>query len=149
MKKTYKTEIDPERFIVNSDGEIESFVVKKVCETQEEFMMTYLNSIDELIDLEKSLFQVLICCWKLSSFSNLNEEGNVINNTPLFRQRCRELGINMTDNAIRIAMSRLSKKNILIPLCKGTYLLNPKYFIKGTMSKKTRLQLITEYTPGK
>lgn len=147
MTKKYRTEIDTEHFIVNTDGEIESMVVKKICETQDEFMMTYLNSIDELIGLEKSLFQILICCWKLSSFSSITEEGNIINNTPIFRQRCRELGVEMNDNAINIAISKLKAKNILIMMCKGTYLLNPKYFLKGTMSKKSRMQLITEYTP--
>lgn len=148
MAKKFRTEIDPTKVIVDKEtGEVLSAVAKRVCETQEEFLKIYLNSIDDLITLDNRLFQILLVCLKRAKFSDgKNKEGNEIFNNDKFKYECRKLiDPTLSNNAINKYVSRLTASNMLIRINKGSFILNPRYFVKGTMTPKTRLELVVQY----
>lgn len=125
----------------NHTGEILDYnQVKKV--NIDDFIMIYLSSIPETMALSGQVLKVFMCCWKLSSFNpSDSEEGNVIVNNKSFKRRIRECGLDISDQGIDNAISALYKKNFLLKLCKGEYMLNPKYCFKGTLSQRSKLCL--------
>lgn len=148
MAKKFRTIIDPTKVIVdNETGEVVSAVAKRVCDTQEEFIKIYLNSIDDLISLDNRMFQVLMVCLREAKFCDeKNQDGNTISNFKDFKDKCRTLiGKELSDQAINMYMSRLTSAQILIRKGRGEFILNPRYFVKGQMTPKTRLQLVVEY----
>lgn len=46
----------------------------------------------------------------------------------------------MSSASIDNVFSKLSKEGFLIKKCRGAYLLNPKYFFKGTLSDRTKIE---------
>lgn len=149
-KKIWRTETDTNIGEVNmEDGNLIRFKQKKVCETQEEFIKIYFDSINELTGgLEDGLYAVMFAVWKCSSFSQPNDEGNKFYNTPMFKEECRNMGIKLSDNAINTAITRLEKRGVIKRLQRGCYLLNPKYFVKGILTSKTRMELCIEFNGG-
>lgn len=106
----------------------------------EEFLMIFIACCPGLLNLKGIPLKVLICCWKHSSYNKENcVEGNIVNNSPSFKKYCREDGLNTSDACIDRAFSQLCSANLLIRKCRGEYLLNPKYFFKGTLSDRTKL----------
>lgn len=150
-RKIYKTITDTNIGEVDIEtGELIKFKQTKVCETQEEFIKVYFDSIAELTGgLEDGLYAVMFAVWKCSSFSQLSDEGNVFHNSPAFKDQCRKMGINLSDNAINTAVTRLEKRGVIKRQCRGNYLLNTKYFVKGVMSSETKMQLIVEFNGKK
>jgi len=148
MPKKFRTVIDPTKVIVdNETGEVISAVAKRVCDTQEEFIKIYLNSIDDLISLDNRMFQVLMVCLREAKFcDDKNQDGNTLYNFKDFKEKCRKLIDNeLSDKAINMYVSRLASMQILIRKSRGMFVLNPRYFVKGQMTPKTRLQLVVEY----
>jgi hypothetical protein len=148
MAKKFRTIIDPTKVIVdNETGEAISAVAKRVCDTQEEFIKIYLNSIDDLISLDNRMFQVLMVCLREAKFcDDKNQDGNTLYNFKDFKDKCRKLIDNeLSDKAINMYVSRLASMNILVRKSRGEFVLNPRYFVKGQMTPKTRLQLVVEY----
>ena len=148
MAKKFRTVIDPTKVIVdNKTGEVVSAVAKRVCDTQEEFIKIYLNSIDDLISLDNRMFQVLMVCLREAKFcDDKNQDGNTLYNFKDFKDKCRQLIDNeLSDKAINMYVSRLATMQILIRKSRGEFVLNPRYFVKGQMTQKTRLQLVVEY----
>ena len=148
MAKKFRTVIDPTKVIVdNETGEVVSAVAKRVCDTQEEFIKIYLNSIDDLISLDNRMFQVLMVCLREAKFcDDKNQDGNTLYNFKDFKDKCRQLIDNeLSDKAINMYVSRLATMQILIRKSRGEFVLNPRYFVKGQMTQKTRLQLVVEY----
>lgn len=138
------------KIVVDSEtGNIDGFLVKRVCETPEDFIKLYLASVDELIDLDPRLLQVLLICVKHSTFSKTNGlEGNFFNNNKAFKDNCRQVIKSkepLKDNAINVYVHRLTELQVIIRYCRGSYVLNPKYFFKGTITNRSRLKLIATY----
>ena len=48
-------------------------------------------------------------------------------------------------NTVNKNVSNLAKAKILLRVNKGSYILNPRYFARGTMTSKTRMELIVKY----
>ena len=87
-------------------------------------------------------------CWILSSFnSRSNAEGNVVDNNPAFKENVRKLGYDLPDGSINNSISKLCKAGALIKRCKGSYMLNPTYFFKGTLTDRSKLQSLLTYEP--
>ena len=148
MAKKFRTVIDPTKVIVdNETGEVISAVTKRVCDTQEEFIKIYINSIDDLISLDNRMFQVLMVCLRESKFCDeKNKDGNTLYNFKDFKDKCRKLiDKELSDQAINMYVSRLANMQMLIRKSRGEFVLNPRYFVKGQMTPKTRLQLVVEY----
>jgi hypothetical protein len=82
-----------------------------------------------------------MCCWKASTYNNVETEGNLVCNNKLLKDYIRQCGLDTTDGAIDVTIHKLAKENILIKKCKGTYMLNPKYFFKGRLAEKSKLEL--------
>lgn len=124
----------------NRTGEILEYrQTKKV--TLSEFMMIFFASYTDMLKLTGLEIKVLMCIWAHSSFNSKNSnEGNIIHNDMSFKENCRKDGLDTTNANIDNVFSKLNKAGFLIKKCKGAYLLNPKYFFKGTLSDRTKLQ---------
>ena len=144
MAKKFRTIVDPNNIIVNKEtGEIVGASIKRVCEKPEDFIKLYLTSIDDLLDLNQREFQILLVCIKSSQFYDEAEaKGNFFNNDARFKTNCRRiLDEELSDNNI----SRLAAKKIIIRQSRGLFVMNPRYFFKGTITKKSRLELVATY----
>ena len=93
------------------------------------------------------MFQVLMVCLREAKFcDDKNQDGNTLYNFKDFKDKCRQLIDNeLSDKAINMYVSRLATMQILIRKSRGEFVLNPRYFVKGQMTQKTRLQLVVEY----
>lgn len=139
--KAFVTETDPDYALVDKHtGEIKNFKRTRVVNV-DEFIMFFFNSIPELVGLEGLHLKILMCCWKASSYNNVETEGNIVNNNKLLKDYIRQCGMDVSDNTVDVVISKLAKKNILIKKCKGTYMLNPNYFFRGRLSEKSKLEL--------
>lgn len=146
MKETFVTEVDPDYKLMDQHtGELQEWRRTRVV-TIDEFIMIFFASMPDLFKLEGLQLKVLMCCWKHSTYNNVESEGNLVYNNKLLKDYIRQCGLEITDGAIDVIIHRLSKLGILIKKCKGTYMLNPKYFFKGRLSEKSKLELkfITE-----
>lgn len=148
--KRFNKERVPDQVIVNEKtGEIVSAVIKTTCVSTDDFIKLYLDSIDDLIDLDPRLLQILLVCVKHSTFSKMNGlEGNFFSNNRILKDNCIKVIKTkkpLKDGSINVYIHRLAKLKIILRYCQGTYVLNPKYFFKGTITNKARLQLIATY----
>jgi hypothetical protein len=148
MAKKFRTIVDPENIIVNKEtGEVVGASIKRVCEKPEDFIKLYLSSIDDLLDLNQREFQILLVCIRSSQFYDEAEaKGNFFSNDARFKTNCRRLlDEELSDNNINMCISRLAAKKIIIRQSRGLFVMNPRYFFKGTITKKSRLELIATY----
>lgn len=128
----------------NTTGEIKELNIKRKI-TQQDFIMVFLQSIQEFMTLDGVLIKILWVLWKECSFNPENtNEGNIITNDLYLKNKIRKCGLEVTDNAINTYFARLAKYNILIKICKGRYMLNPKYFFKGRLSDASKMTLTFE-----
>ena len=139
---TFITKTSPDYSLLdNNTGEILEYRQTKKL-SLDEFIMVFFTSCPMLLKLKGFNLKVLICCWKFSSYNYENDkEGNIIHNNSSFKDYCRAEGLETSDASIDNAISQLKKNGFLIKKCKGEYMLNPKYFFKGTLSKRSKLQL--------
>ena len=138
--KTFETQSDPDYSLLDKHtGEIKEWRRTRIVDV-DEFIMFFFASMPDLFKLEGLQMKVLMCCWKHSTYSNVEAEGNIVNNNKLLKDYIRSCGLDLTNGAIDVIIHRLSKANILIKKCKGTYMLNPQYFFKGKLSDKSKLE---------
>ena len=140
MKAFVKQENQDYSLLDKHTGEVIEWKRTKVVNV-DEFIMFFFASIPELFQLEGLHIKVLMCCWKASTYNNVDTEGNIVNNNKLLKDYIRQCGLDISDNTIDVIISKLTKKGILIKKCRGTYMLNPKYFFKGRLSEKSKLEL--------
>lgn len=121
----------------------------RVYHSQREFIKVYFDSISEITrGLTDGCYSVLFAIWKYSYFPNDSGfDGNKFNNDKGFKEMCRKLGINKKDKAINTAVHRLAQKGVIIPISKGVFKLNPKYFAKGNLTEESELSLELKYDP--
>lgn len=140
MKNLVVTE-DPDYSLLDKHtGEIKEWKRTRVVDV-DEFIMFFFASMPDLFQLEGLHMKVLMCCWKASSYNDVETEGNIVSNNRLLKEYIRQCGLDISDNTIDVVIHNLAKKNILIKKCKGTYMLNPQYFFKGKLADKSKLEL--------
>lgn len=124
----------------NNTGEILEYrKTRKV--TIENFVMVFLSTCTDMLSLRGTQYKMLTLCWIHSTFNDKScNQGNLLRNDGVFKENCRKDGLKLSDAAIDNVISQLAKKGFLIKKCRGTYLLNPKYFFKGTISDRSKLQ---------
>jgi hypothetical protein len=147
-RKHWETKEDEVIGEVNTHtGELLGMKKTRVCITQEELIKVYFNSIEELAGCFKDgLYKVMLAVWKYSHFPDGSDfEGNKFNNDKGFKEVCKKLGYDKDDDAINTAIYRLTQKGIIKRYAKGMYILNPKYFAKGTVTDDTRMKLSIEF----
>ena len=141
-KKVYTQTDVPEFKVVNTvTGEIISGISTVRCESIDDFIMCFLSSIREVAALDGNSIRVLLYCWKYSSFNYNLPEANVIVNDKDFKSTIRKNGLDMSDAVINNCFMKLSKAGMLLAKCRGKYILNPKYFFKGTLANRSKLQV--------
>ena len=113
--------------------------------TTEQFIMVYMQLVPDMMKLECGQMKFLMGCWCYSDYSINRPEGNTFINNEDFKRYLREdMELSITDSTINSNLSRLVKKGFLVRRSKGSYMLNPKYFFKGTITNRTRLVLQLE-----
>lgn len=129
----------------NWTGEVHEFKqVKKV--SYDEFILVFLSTIPELMHLKGNQLKILMLIWKYSSFNPRGEtRGNIFVNDTDFKNAVRDSGLDLTNSAIDVYISQLCKQSFLIKKCKGKYLLNPRYFFKGTHNDAAKMSLTIEF----
>ena len=142
MAKRIFTKIEhPELTVVNNvDGTIVSGVADIKCSTIDEFIMCFMASIPQVVQLDGNTIRVLMWCWKFSTFNPNIPEANMITNDKAFKNKIRQEGGDMSDSTIDKAIHTLFKKGMLLRRCKGSYFLNPDFFFRGTLSNRAKLQ---------
>lgn len=144
-KKIYIQQKHPELSVVNTEtGEIISGVATTKVETIDEFIMIFLLNIQDAFKLEGQHLKILMCCWKYSSFNPSSPEGNRVTNNQALKNKIRESGLEVSDTVINNAFTAFVKNDLMIKECRGQYMLNPKYFFKGTLSNRSKLKLNIE-----
>ena len=135
------TQADPDYSLLDKHtGEVLEWKRTRVVSV-DEFIMFFFASMPDLFKLEGLQMKVLMCCWKHSTYSNVETEGNIVHNDRLLKEYIHQCGLNISDTAIDVIIHRLAKSNILIKKCRGTYMLNPQYFFKGRLAEKSKLEL--------
>lgn len=139
MSKFVQQKSEDYSLLDNHTGEIlEYYQTKKV--SIDEFIMVFFSNYPQLMKLKGVYLKVLMCCWKYSSYNaECEEEGNLVYNNACFKEYCRQDGLEAPDASIDNAISYLAKEGLLIKKCRGTYLLDPRYFFKGKLSKRSRI----------
>ena len=139
--KNYTTQEDPDYSLLDKHtGEIIEWRRTQVVDV-DEFIMFFFASMPDLFKLEGLQMKVLMCCWKASTYNNVEKEGNIVNNNKLLKDYIRSCGLELSDGAVDVIIHKLAKQNILIKKCKGTYMLNPQYFFKGKLAERSKLEL--------
>ena len=145
--EVFKTETDPDFSLVNKQtGELLEWRRTKVVSV-DDFIMFFFASMPDLFKLEGLQMKVLMCCWKASTYNDVESAGNVVYNNKTLKDYIRSCGLNISDTSIDVIISRLTKLNILIKKCRGMYLLNPEYFFKGRLSDRSKLQFSVVVDP--
>lgn len=142
MVKFISEKVEGYCIVDENTGEIRDLIrTKKV--DQDEFILFFLQSIPEIMELEGNQIKMLVILWKLSSFNRIGEvQGNVVYNNLATKNQIRELGLNLTNKSIDMYFSQLCKNGILLKRCRGSYILNPMYFFKGNISDATNMQIL-------
>lgn len=144
MEKYVTEKVEGIKCLIEDTGELKDVkITKKV--SYDEFLLIFLSSMPEMMKLHGSQLKILIACWKYSSFNPIgSNDGNIIHNNINFKNVIRKEGLDLTNAAIDVYISQLSKLGFLIKRCKGEYMLNPKYFFKGRHTDATKLSLTIE-----
>ena len=139
MSKYIKEKSKDYSIVDNCTGEIlDLYQTKKV--SLDEFIMVFFANNAQLMKLKGLYLKVLICCWKFSSYNaEYEEEGNIVHNNASFKEFCKQDGLNTSDASIDNAISYLNKEGLLIKKCRGEYMLDPRYFFKGRLSKRSKI----------
>lgn len=148
MIKRKETFINPDYAVVDKHtGDLTALKQTRTV-TLDEFIMIFFAGCPDLLQLKGLHLKVLICCWKYSSYNpESEEEGNILHNDLMFKEKCKSFGLKAPAASIDNAISYLSKRNYLIKRCKGVYLLNPKYFFKGRLSDKSKIDIHFKVEP--
>lgn len=139
-------EVEGKKILDEEHGTLEKMYAKINVGSQEEFLKIYINSIDDLANIDHQTFQVMLIVLKRAKYSDKdNVYGNEFYNNDNFKKEVKDkLGIKK-DNTVNKYVSNLAKAKILLRVNKGSYILNPRYFARGTMTNKTRMELIVKY----
>lgn len=139
--KNFVTQTDPDYSLLDKHtGEIKEWKRTRTVSV-DEFIMFFFASMPDLFQLEGLHMKILMCCWKASTYNDVETEGNIVYNGKLLKNYIRQCGLNVSDNTVDVVIHSLSKKNILIKKYKGAYMLNPQYFFKGKLANKSKLEL--------
>lgn len=139
--KNFVTQTDPDYSLLDKHtGEIKEWRRTRTVSV-DEFIMFFFASMPDLFQLEGLHMKILMCCWKASTYNDVETEGNIVYNGKLLKNYIRQCGLNVSDNTVDVVIHSLSKKNILIKKYKGAYMLNPQYFFKGKLANKSKLEL--------
>lgn len=147
-KHKYITEKSEDYKLVNvHTGELLDYnYVKKI--PIDDFIMVYLATLPNLFCLSGQHIKILMTLWKISSYNKAwCEDGNIFLNDKYTKEAIRATGLKVSDSCIDVAVSRLAKKEFIIKLARGKYLLNPRYFFKGTLSDRSHIKLSVEVDP--
>lgn len=144
--KYMSIEVQGKKVLDEETGELEKMYAKIRIGSQEEFLKIYINSIDDLATIDHLTFQVMLIVLKRARFCEKEDTyGNEFFNNDNFKAEVKEkLGFTK-DNTVNKYVSNLAKAKILLRVNKGSYILNPRYFARGTMTAKTRMELIVQY----
>lgn len=142
-------ELNDKEVIVNKEtGEVRGLKkAVKVVDNQEEFMRVYTDDILALMRIKPELiYRITLCVWKLCDPRN-NQIIMDKNTKTSIHNTIQSEGIKCSYNSICNAIPLMVQKNILIKIAsRGRYILNPRYFFKGSsLDRYKSIQLVLQY----
>lgn len=121
--------------IKNEDGEIihdntENMVYSRYVNGKETFFMAFESTVKALSRLDKMSFLTLMY------FAMESKDGDLRIVATQFYKRKAALLLGIGINTLSNAIQRLYKQDCIRRVSNGVYLINPKYFWKGPISKR-------------
>lgn len=108
---------------------------------KEKFMMVYLENMAGILEVNSPIeFKVLLSLWQLSEFDT--------NKIFIVKDTKEEIALKTgyQFKTVENAISKLSKKDLLIRKSTAVYFLNPKYFFKGSeIARANAAKVIFEF----
>lgn len=115
--------------------------------TKERFIKMYFSCIDNICNLTDTEVRVLIYVCGFSTFNfDVDNRGNMFQNSKLFKEYCVARGCTLSSRTIDNCISSLAKKECLLFVMKGIYIVNPIYLLKGHMTDDMRYKVYFEIT---
>lgn len=136
IEKTLKT--DENGVILSEETEVKNTI--RIVEKEPPYMKLYLDDLALLRKLSKNENLILHEIFKITQYNT----NRVILNKFYRTQIAKHLEIK--DQSIRNAISKLTKLHILLKEDTGVYILNPNYFGIGDWSSLKGLRMTIEYT---
>lgn len=143
QEKVKKVTYEEETIEINNDtGEVLKVKNFKtaIVSTEPDFLKLYLSDIKRIFSLEKNVSLVLYSIVLRMGYDN---KFIAVKDTKILMSKDTGLKIETID----VAISKLKKENILIPISKSVYLVDPNLFARGKWSKLKDLRLCIKYNP--
>lgn len=116
-------------------------ITKKVQERR--FIQVYIDDLKGLLKVENGIqSNVLALIWQACTYSTEQEQWNKIAILKDTKEKWAQQ-LNCSIKTIDNTLTALVKKELIASVCRGVYVLNPKYFFKGT-SQANAVVLRTE-----
>lgn len=109
-----------------------------------DYVKLYLQDVTYLSDMPKSYSNILYELCKYATYANDDEGLIVIVNSYIKDTIAKTLGV--TSQHIANALSKLCGGDVLEPIARGTYRLNPYLFGKGDWASIRKIRLTVNYT---
>ena len=128
--------------IDNETGEVTKSKKTKtaIVSTEPDFLKLYLSDIKRIFSLEKNVSLVLYSIVLRMGYDN---KFVAVKDTKMLMSKDTGLKVETID----VAISKLKKENILIPISKSVYLVDPNLFARGKWNKLKDLRLCINYNP--
>ena len=143
QEKVKKVTYEEETIEINNDtGEVLKVKNFKtaIVSTEPDFLKLYLSDIKRIFSLEKNVSLVLYSIVLRMGYDN---KFIAVKDTKILMSKDTGLKIETID----VAISKLKKENILIPISKSVYLVDPNLFARGKWNKLKDLRLCIKYNP--
>ena len=128
--------------IDNETGEVVKVKNTKtaIVSTEPDFLKLYLSDIKRIFSLEKNvslvLYSIILRMGYDNKFVSVKDTKELI---------AKDTGLKV--ETIDVAISKLKKESILIPISKSVYLVDPNLFARGKWNKLKDLRLCINYNP--
>lgn len=111
-----------------------------IVSTEPDFLKLYLSDIKRIFSLEKNVSLILYSIVLRMGYDN---KFVAVKDTKILVSKDTGLKVETID----VAISKLKKENILIPISKSVYLVDPNLFARGKWNKLKDLRLCIQYNP--
>lgn len=145
MKKIY-TRKETGNLIMTPDGEIVNMETTLKVDDIDNWCFLFLEALGAAKDLDGAEIRLLLGIWRFSTFNNkYDSRGNRFFVTKDSKKKLIENDYAKSESAVGKYINTITSKGYMIRICRGEYLLNPKYIFKGYLTDRSNVKLMIEY----